>query len=334
MSISPVDIQKILFNQIKELCKDKLVEEISETLNISPDSAYRRIRNEKALTIDEVVRLCQKYNLSLDAYIGIVNKIKVVPFLFPFKTQDFDFKDYLQSILKNIQMVLNENGTIYYSAKDLPMFHCFQIPELAKFKVYYWLKTMLSRKEMVAVKYSDFEMDPEYYQLCQQIYEAYSKANSIEIWNYETAHGLMAQISYYHTIGFTTAEETNILFESVRNLLKHLQEEAETEHKYTIGKRTITKDSNFKLFFNEVLAADNSIYAEIGERQAAFMPHIILNYITTFDADYCNYIRDVFQSVMKKSTLISGVNEKDRNLFFKYNSNRLDQVVASTLVKV
>jgi hypothetical protein len=324
MSVSPIDIQKILFNQIKEQCSDSLVEEVSEVLNISPDSAYRRIRNEKALTFDEVARLSQKYNISLDALVGLVGKIKVVPFLFPFKNQDFDFKDYLESILKNMLMVKAEGGTIYYSAKDLPLFHCFQIPELMKFKLFYFLKTMLSRKEMVSVSFSEFEVNPEHAELCRKIYEAYSQINSVEIWNYETAHSLIAQISYYNTVGFTNQEETELLYEKVGSLLQHLLGEAENEQKTIIGKKAISNQSNFKLFFNEVLAADNSIYAEIGNRQAAFMPHIILNYITTFDVEYCNYIRDVFQSVMKKSTLISGVNEKDRNLFFKYNFERLN----------
>ena len=328
MSVSPLDIQKLLFKQIKESYSDSLVEVISETLNISSDSAYRRIRNEKALTIDEVVKLSLKFNISIDSYIGLVSKVKVVPFLFPFSNLDFDFKDYLQSILKNLLMVKSEGGCVYYSAKDLPLFHCFQIPELTKFKLFYFLKTMLSRKEMASVNYSDFEINPEQAEICAKIYEAYSQINSVEIWNFETAHSLIAQISYYHTIGFTTAEETKVLFEKVEILLRHLLDETENEQKTIIGRKSISNDTNFKLFFNEVLAADNSIYAEIGSKQAAFMPHIILNYITTFDVEYCNYIKDVFTSVMKKSTLISGVNEKDRNLFFRYNFDRLKTAAA------
>lgn len=319
-----LDVQKNIFEQIKALTKEKLVDVISDVLNISQDAAYRRIRNEKLLTIDELVIICQKFNISFDNQISLVSKTKLVPFGFPFADMNFNFKDYLKSILLNMQTVQQFGGTVYFSAKDLPMFHCFQLKSLTKFKLFYWLKTMLSRKDLIGVTFSEFELDEEYFTICSEIYQSYMKVNSVEIWNYETIHGLCSQISYYKTIGFISAEEKTILLDEVQSLLKHLAYESEMEQKSLINKKEITGSGNFKFFFNEVLAADNSIYAEFGEEQAVFMPSIILNYITTYDTQYCNYIKSVFESVMKKSTLISGVNEKDRSLFFTYNFERLE----------
>jgi len=318
------EVQKELFAQIKARTKTKLVDTISEILHLSQDAAYRRIRNEKLLNLDEIIILSQAFNLSIDNHISVASKTKVVPFHFPFVGLDFDFTAYLQSILQNLQLVKEAGGTIYYSAKDIPMFHCFQLPELTKFKLFYWLKTMLSRRDFVGVKYADYEPDAEQLAICKEIHEVYSKINSVEIWNYETIHGLTSQIAYYKTVGFMTGEEAELMLKSLTTLLEHLFTEAEMEHKSTIGKRSIQDSQNFRLFFNEVLAADNSIYAEMGDMKAAFMPHIILNYITTFDEDYCCYIKEVFESVMKKSTLISGVNEKDRSLFFNYIFDRIN----------
>lgn len=319
------EVQKELFVQIKARINTKLVDAICDILNLSQDAAYRRIRNEKLLDMNEIILLCQKFNLSIDNHIAVANKTKIVPFSFPFAGLDFDFTDYLKSILQNLLMVKEQGGTIYYSAKDLPMFHCFQIRELTKFKLFYWLKTMLSRRDFVGVKYSEFNPDPEHFQLCSEIHKTYAQINSVEIWNYETIHGLTSQISYYQTVGFIKKEEANNVLKKIYELLEHLFIEAEMEHKSLIGKRSLNQETNFKLFFNEVLAADNSIYAEMGDKKAAFMPHIILNYITTFDDDYCTYIKSVFESVMKKSTLISGVNEKDRSLFFNYNFDRINK---------
>lgn len=326
MMMPAEEVQKELFVQIKARTKTKLVDTISEVLHLSQDAAYRRIRNEKLLNLDEIIILSQAFNLSIDNHISVASKTKVVPFHFPFVGLDFDFTAYLQSILQNLQMIKEAGGTIYYSAKDIPMFHCFQIPELTKFKLFYWLKTMLSRRDYVGVKYANYEPDAEQLNICKEIQEVYSQVTSIEIWNYETIHSLISQISYYKTVGFMTTEEANSTLKSVTVLLEHLFVEAEMEHKSTIGKRSIQDSQNFKLFYNEVLAADNSIYAEVGDMKVAFMPHIILNYITTFDEDYCCYIKDVFESVMKKSTLISGVNEKDRSLFFNYIFDRINNV--------
>lgn len=320
------EVQKELFAQIKARTKTKLVDTITEVLHLSQDAAYRRIRNEKLLNLDEIIILSQTFNLSIDNHISLASKTKVVPFHFPFTGMDFDFTAYLQSILQNVQMVKEAGGTIYYSAKDIPMFHCFQIPELTKFKLFYWLKTMLSRRDFVGVKFADYEPNQEQLRICAEINEVYSKINSVEIWNFETIHGLTSQIAYYKTVGFMTGEEAKSVLQCLTTLLQHLFVEAEMEHKSIIGKRSIEDSQNFKLFFNEVLAADNSIYAEMGDVKAAFMPHIILNYITTFDEDYCTYIKEVFESVMKKSTLISGVNEKDRSLFFNYIFDRINGV--------
>lgn len=320
-----IDVQSLLFEQIKSSNDEKLVDLLCDNLNISIDAAYRRIRNEKLLTIDEVVVLCKRFNLSIDNHIGLVSKTKLVPFSFPFSDLNFDFKDYLKSILLNLKTVQEAGGTVYFSAKDVPMFHCFQLKELSKFKLFYWMKTMLSRKDLVGVKFSEFELDDESLTICQAIADCYAKINSIEIWNYETIHGLTSQISYYKTIGFITPAEKTVLLDEVSRLLKHLQIEAELGKKFLLGKKEIAAVGDFKLLFNEVLAADNSIYAEFGNQKATFIPSIILNYITTYDEDYCNYIKSVFESVMKKSTLISEVNEKDRSLFFTYNFERIEQ---------
>lgn len=326
-----MEIQNRIFDDLKKLVQGKFVEELSEVLCISTDAAYRRIRNEKLLTIEEVVRLCQHYQLSFDRYVGLENKQKTVPFIFPFPSLEFNFKSYLMSILDNMKKVQAMDGEVFFSAKDIPMFHCFQLPGLTKFKLFYWQKTMLGRTDFAGVKYSDYEPEKSTVNLCYEIYETYSNVRSTEIWNYETVHGLISQINYYHTIGYATAEETSALFEELKILINHLLIEAEIESKSIIGKRDLTRKNNFRLFYNEVLAADNSIYAEMGQQQVAFMPHIILNFIITADKDYCDYIKEVFGLVMRKSTLVSGVNERDRSLFFNYI---FDRIAALELKKV
>src|SRR5687768_11491876 len=44
----------------------KLAEEMSQLLGISADSAYRRIRGETDITLNEAVELCRFFDISLD----------------------------------------------------------------------------------------------------------------------------------------------------------------------------------------------------------------------------------------------------------------------------
>ena len=60
--------QSILFQRIKQCISPhlSLAESIAEILNISNDSAYRRIRNVKKLELDEFYELCRHFNISAD----------------------------------------------------------------------------------------------------------------------------------------------------------------------------------------------------------------------------------------------------------------------------
>ena len=62
------DIQNQLFNQIKDRLPENLslVDEIADLLEISNDSAYRRIRGDKALEFEELGKLAKHFKISLD----------------------------------------------------------------------------------------------------------------------------------------------------------------------------------------------------------------------------------------------------------------------------
>jgi transcriptional regulator with XRE-family HTH domain len=70
-------IQKELFRKIRRSIPDhlSLAEEISEKLGISTDSAYRRIRGEKLLTIEELYKLSYRYNISVDSLFNATSQV-------------------------------------------------------------------------------------------------------------------------------------------------------------------------------------------------------------------------------------------------------------------
>ena len=63
-----IQTQQLFFNHIKSKLPLhlSLVDEVAEVLNISNDSAYRRIRGEKPISMDEIQVLCNKYQVSID----------------------------------------------------------------------------------------------------------------------------------------------------------------------------------------------------------------------------------------------------------------------------
>src|SRR5436190_2153669 len=126
------ELQKQFFQQLKSRLPQhlSLPEEVAELLDISTDSAYRRIRGEKPIMLEEIQKLCNHFKLSLDQLLSIDTDTT----LFYGQWADyrnFNFEIYLANMLKHLQHINTfENKMMYYEAKDIPPFHHFQYPAL------------------------------------------------------------------------------------------------------------------------------------------------------------------------------------------------------------
>src|SRR5215467_4954895 len=93
------DLQQQLFNFIRNSQPHiSLADELCDLLDISHDSAYRRIRGEKPLTLFELKIVCEKYNIAVDQVLQL-NSGNVV-----FRSSDGssdirDLKTYLEGLL-------------------------------------------------------------------------------------------------------------------------------------------------------------------------------------------------------------------------------------------
>jgi transcriptional regulator with XRE-family HTH domain len=140
------DLQVSFFGHLKKQLPPHIaiVDEISDTLNISIDSAYRRLRGEKPLTFDEIHLLAKKYNVSLDQFLHL----QPVAVLFSgnyIEHDDHGFENYLQNIVRQLSVfeMANEKEMVFFN-KDIPLPHHFIFPELAAFKCYFWSRYNLN----------------------------------------------------------------------------------------------------------------------------------------------------------------------------------------------
>ena len=126
-------IQHSLFQQIKESLpvSHSFIHEIAEVLGISYDSSYRRVRGEKELTMEDLYRLATRFNISIDSLFNVKNQ-NVTFNCVPLDSENFKVKDWLRLVLQNIKDISSAGEReIIYAAKDVPVFHYFQIPEIA-----------------------------------------------------------------------------------------------------------------------------------------------------------------------------------------------------------
>ncbi len=295
-----------------------MVDEIADLLNISNDSAYRRIRGEKPIDLEEIYKLCSHFRVSLDQ----VFQLKSEGILFKGKLNN-NAKDNFNDWLKDLQQqLLLVNGfdkkQIYFLIKDIPPFYFFQIPELAAFKFFFWMKSILYDKNFKGVKFRwDDERYHAFYETCQTTVRLYNQLPTTEIWNVESLNSTLRQIEFYREAGcFVRSEDIRLLYAKVAEMLSHIEQQAELGVKYTLGQLSTANAPAYRLFVNELILGDNTFLAEYGSNRITFLNHSVLYFVGTQDESFNNTMFNNLDNLMQKSTLISKVGEKERSQFF------------------
>lgn len=303
-----------------------LVEEVSTLLNISNDSAYRRIRGDKLLTIDELYILSNTHRVSMDT-LWQVNNDSVV-----FKNEkidktNFDFNDYIGSVLTDIRKTAKyENTNIICTAKDIPFFYYFFFPELAAFKTFFWHKTVLHIPDFQDENFSQEIVENTNLKIGKEILDIYLKLPSIEIWGEEIINGTIRQICFYKEAGFFDSDEMpNLLLAQLKQVLKHIEKQASSGEKFFIDKASCLRN-NYQLFFNEVVVSDNTILVNMGQNKIVYLMHNELNYMKTRNTNFGNQVFDTAQIFMKKSMLLSSASEKERKKYFNKLYDKIDNL--------
>ncbi|MGE5424061.1 MAG: hypothetical protein ACM3N9_01785 [Syntrophothermus sp.] len=313
-------IQSTVFRAIKDVLPAhlSLVHEVSELLKISYDSAYRRMRGEKELTIDELALICRHFSISADAVLNLPSD-KIIFSSRAIGQDGFSLKQWLVSILEDIR-VLHESQEkeIIYAAKDLPIFCFFEFPELAAFKFYFWQKSLLPSAQPPEKLFS-FEVDEEFLNLGKKALFIYNQIPSTELWNEGTILSILKQIEYCCISGFFQKKEDAIrLCEIIEQYIEHVRTQAELGFRFLYGQDQKGVPGSFKLFHNEVLLTDNTIFVLAGGKKKTYHTYNIINLLISTDQGFCEQIYNSLNTLMQKSTLISGTGAKERNSFFNH----------------
>ncbi len=314
-----IEIQKALFQSIKEKLPQNVsfVHEIAELLEISYDSAYRRIRGEKDLSFIELSRISQHFGISVDALFNI-HSDNVVFKTHTLEPEKFTIKEWLRIILTDIKGIgLSREKEIIYAAKDPPIFHYFQFPEVAAFKVFFWEKTLAQFPEYEDKKLRLDDLDQDVWNIGQQIISTSAKIPTIEIWNEDTFNITLRQIEYYYISGyFASKDDLKNLIDKVQKWVKHIQKQAELGFKFLAGKEPEGIENTFKLYENEVVLNDNTIFVKLDNLTAVYLTFNVLGLLITRDPVFCQKIEFYLRGLLKKSNLISLTGAKERNRFF------------------
>jgi hypothetical protein len=315
---SEPNTQVSLFDAIKNILSPNisLVHDVSELLDISYDSAYRRIRGVKELSLDELKILSQHYKISIDTLFNLKSNNIVFNSLV-LSDQGISFTEWLQAILSELKKINSfKDKEIIYSAKDIPIFHYFEFPEIFAFKVYFWHKALIPSHEFYE-KFIKLEVNDQLMEIGKQITLIYSKIPTSEIWNEETFNSIIRQIEFCHISGyFSKKEDAFSICDTLETMISHLQRQAEYGFRFLHGTNPEGIEGSYKLYCNEVLLGDNTIFVKMDGNPMTFFTFDVINLLITSNPSFCLQNERSLRTQMKESTLISSTSAKDRNRFF------------------
>lgn len=325
------EIQVQFFQHLRTLLPPykSLVDEVSDILDISNDSAYRRIRGEKYIDLDEIKKISHHFNISLDQIFNLQSNTIV----FHGKLNAYEnnrFELWLEDVLRQLELVYShKNRHIYFLVKDMPPFYHLYHPELASFKFFFWMKSILHEENLKGVR---FDLETSYYQqhkgLCTKILQLYNQIPTTEIWNVEGINTTLRQIELYQEMGIIKSKaETNRLYECMLEVVDHLEKMAEKGCKFGLNQEPSLGAPDYRLFVNEFIIGDNTFMAELDSVRITYLNHSVLYFLGSMDPKFNDAMFNNLNNLTKKSTLISNSGEKERNQFF----NKLRKKVTSRI---
>ncbi|WP_258105536.1 helix-turn-helix transcriptional regulator [Marinoscillum sp. MHG1-6] len=329
---SNLHIQTSFLNLVKDKIDPAIsfVDELAELLNVSKDSAYRRLRGETLLSFEEISLISDKYKVSVDGFLNPRSNESVI-----FNTQNItpatSYLPYLSSIHDHLALVNRfENKCFTYIAKDILPMHYYQFPTLSWFKSFFWQKTILNSEKMTGLPFDPTHIDEEISGKCQTIWNEFMTIPSIEFWSDETINITLRQIEYYFDIDLIKQEDALVIVDELAQMVALLREEARMGKKMHINAPNSGHHNTFNLYYNEIAIGDNTMLFQMDNQRICFLTYNTLSVLSTSDVRFCENIQNHIDNITQKSTLISQGAEKSRNRFF----NRMDAKVQALEAKI
>ena len=294
-----------------------IVDEVADLLGISNDSAYRRIRGEKPIDLEETYKLCSHFKVSMDQLLHLQSDAFIFNGNLASGSDSF-YEIWLNKLLRDLTLMHTfEQKHLYYLTKDIPFIAFFQVPELASFKSFFWMKSILHYEGYRGKKFALKNSSNEFEGIYKKIVALYNQIPATEIWNTESVNTTIRQIEFYRDSNmFESKDDAITLYEKLEDLLRHFEKQAEIGKKFTVGQTVNATDASFQMFNNEVVIGDNTCLADLGKMKITYLNHSVMNFITTSDTRFNDYIYESIMNLIRKSTQISAVGEKDRSRFF------------------
>jgi hypothetical protein len=325
-------IQQKFFEKLKQVIPSNIsfANDIADILEISADGAYRRMRGDSILSMDELTKICQHYQIPPDVF---VTSDETATAAFHYRKMIHDesgFTDYIKNILSDLQKIQAANPKqIIYASGDLPLFIQFISPEYSAFKTFFWQKGMLNLPSLDGKKFSPSGINPAMVEMCRKISDTYMQIPSIEIWHDDTVLSNIKLVEYGWESGmFATKEDALLICQKLSEMVTLAEKWSEKSSKFREEGKWAENEGNFTLYQSEFVLTNNHIFVTAGNTKILYLTLNTFNSIATTNSVFCGETEEWLKNLIRKSTQISGVGEKQRHKFFRSSQGKIAALVS------
>ncbi len=296
----------------------KLIDFFTEILPMKKEAAYRRLRGEIPLTLEEARQIAIRLNLSLDKLLRIKEEGSYISTITRMNGQNI-MEAYSKTMAQKISalklMKMDPHAAIYAAINVLPISYAFLYPTVSKFRFLKWAYQF--RNRLNPPKLSEIIIPSEVRHLEAIYSEEHAQIATHYIWIRELLKYYLNDIRYFAEMDLVNQEEIRLLIDETYQLLNDLERDAsagETEAGVSL-----------LIYLANTYFDSNYIYVEGNGFTASSINVFGINYYSSTDKDISNDTKEWIESLMRYSTLISKSGEIERVTFFNRQRKLIEE---------
>ena len=303
-----------------------LAQELAELWTVNASTAYKKLRGDTTITIDEALLLVQRYGISLDAF--ATGQSDQVIFRLPSLLQRRNTAQaFIGGLVRFMEAAHVDNAStfIHYATNEVPVFYYLLYPELTAFKMYLWSQSIwgsVPAQQSGSDWITALLQDAAFQQMRETAFNTFATIPSHEFYPRNMLDNTLSQVHFLYETGAIDRAFAQLIIGQITSLVRWLEQAAEQGRKTPLdgGQGAI-----FTVHHNEIIYSNNIILLEGKQLSTVFCTLDNPNYLISSDDRLVAYTKEWFDIVRHKSVKISADGERHRKAYFHHLQRRIQE---------
>ncbi|MCF8245820.1 MAG: hypothetical protein K9J37_14590 [Saprospiraceae bacterium] len=314
------NIQNSIIECIREqIPKEKsIARELAGVLGLGINAVYKRIEGKTALTIEDLARILEYYQLPWHRIFRPEDNLLTIQFS-GFSTQG-SCKQYLLLLEQELMALQRDNmPEIWFLTVGLPDFHLFHFEELAHFQLYFWERITWGNADWQGKKFNLQQNGrQDLLPVTKRLVHLYASIPATEIWNEHILDSYLHQLVYAKESNlFEDPGDLSLILEKLHQLVDHLEQMAGQERRFPVGGSPSPTAASWHLHFNEIMRNNILLVVKTADGESFYAVMDNPNFIKSDDPAMLDYAKSLINTQLSRSFPLGKTGERSRGVFFE-----------------